>query len=351
MQDAHTWADYINVGMEHGCFDMTGLAAYMRGLVAGGPTASGHRTPTVIVEAVVNGTDEPNVRFSSWQFRQILARGVHGNPALPGGDRRRRARLRRGLPLPHQHRRRRPLPALPARPPARGPDRARPAAPRWPRRAAPAGPREARQGPESEAAAVWGVSGDEYVQRCDPWPLNPRGSCSWGSSWRAPRGGQLRGDPRRPRPRLRRDGPRRPQPLPGLPPDAPRPVSPEMAEAREDLRRLPQERGGLPLRANAETIGARIDEGCASSPAREETARAGRAHPGAPCRSSSCPAPVCFESVGACASEFTGGPKAAGAGVKERSGMGSAERRRRSRGGALARPGLGLAGTALPWAD
>jgi 4-hydroxy-2-oxoheptanedioate aldolase len=26
----------------------------------------------------VNGTDEANVRFNSWQFRQLLARGVHG---------------------------------------------------------------------------------------------------------------------------------------------------------------------------------------------------------------------------------------------------------------------------------
>src|SRR3984893_5670073 len=77
-KDARTWADYINVGMEHGAFDMTGLADYMRGLVEGGPTASGHRTPTVIVEAPVNGTDEANVRFNAWQFRQILARGVHG---------------------------------------------------------------------------------------------------------------------------------------------------------------------------------------------------------------------------------------------------------------------------------
>ena len=34
-EDAGTWADYINVGMEHGAFDMTGLAAYMRGLVDG----------------------------------------------------------------------------------------------------------------------------------------------------------------------------------------------------------------------------------------------------------------------------------------------------------------------------
>src|SRR5579883_1921785 len=57
-EDAGTWADYMNVGMEHGAFDMTGLAEYMRGMVDGGPTRSGHRTPTVIVEAPVNGTDE-----------------------------------------------------------------------------------------------------------------------------------------------------------------------------------------------------------------------------------------------------------------------------------------------------
>ena len=77
-EDAGTWADYINVGMEHGAFDMTGLADYMRGLADGGPTRSGHRTPAIIVEAPVNGTDEANVRFNAWQFRQILGRGVHG---------------------------------------------------------------------------------------------------------------------------------------------------------------------------------------------------------------------------------------------------------------------------------
>jgi len=77
-EDSGTWADYMNVGMEHGAFDMTGLAEYLRGMVDGGPTRSGHRTPTVIVEAPVNGTDEPNVRFNAWQFRQILGRGAHG---------------------------------------------------------------------------------------------------------------------------------------------------------------------------------------------------------------------------------------------------------------------------------
>src|SRR5918912_2516152 len=57
---------------------MADLAAYLQGLVDGGPTRSGHRTPTVVVEAPVNGTDEANVRFNAWQFRQILARGAHG---------------------------------------------------------------------------------------------------------------------------------------------------------------------------------------------------------------------------------------------------------------------------------
>src|SRR3954466_16108295 len=63
-EDAAIWADYINVGMEHGAFDMTALAAYMLGLADGGPTRSGHRTPTVIVEAPVNGIDENHVRTS-----------------------------------------------------------------------------------------------------------------------------------------------------------------------------------------------------------------------------------------------------------------------------------------------
>src|SRR5438105_1713470 len=77
-QDTHTWADYINVGMEHGAFDMAGLDKYMRGLVDGGPTGSGHRTPTVIVELPVDGSHELVVRYNAWQYRQILARGVHG---------------------------------------------------------------------------------------------------------------------------------------------------------------------------------------------------------------------------------------------------------------------------------
>ena len=74
----HTYADYINVGMEHGPFDMPGLEQFMNGLVAGGPTNSGHRTPTIVVEVPVDGASGDIVRANAWQFRQILARGVHG---------------------------------------------------------------------------------------------------------------------------------------------------------------------------------------------------------------------------------------------------------------------------------
>jgi 4-hydroxy-2-oxoheptanedioate aldolase len=81
--DSRTWADYINVGMEHGAFDMTGLEDYMRGLLDGGPTRSGHLTPTVIVEAPVNGTDGQNVAFNAWQFRQILAASTASCCARP----------------------------------------------------------------------------------------------------------------------------------------------------------------------------------------------------------------------------------------------------------------------------
>ena len=73
-EDATTWADYINVGMEHGAFDMADLHEYLTGLVDVGPTRSGHRTPAVIVEAPVEAVSEEIVRFNAWQFRQILAR-------------------------------------------------------------------------------------------------------------------------------------------------------------------------------------------------------------------------------------------------------------------------------------
>src|SRR5262249_6349840 len=78
VKDAQTYADYISYDMEYAPFDVKTLADYMRGLAQGGPTRSGHRTPTVIVNVPVNGIDEASVRANAWMFQQVLATGVHG---------------------------------------------------------------------------------------------------------------------------------------------------------------------------------------------------------------------------------------------------------------------------------
>src|SRR5258708_37471325 len=75
---AKTWADYITYEMEHGPYDVTRLLEFIRGLVTGGPTASGHRTPAVIVTLPATGADELSVRGNSWIVSQVLAYGIHG---------------------------------------------------------------------------------------------------------------------------------------------------------------------------------------------------------------------------------------------------------------------------------
>lgn len=146
-KDAQTYADYISYDMEHAPFDVKGLAEYMKGLVAGGPTRSGHRTPAVIVNVPVNGTDEATVRANAWMFQQVLATGVHGilltHADTPGAVRAFVEAVR--FPIHEQgvgH-----------------------------------GISEGRRGAHGTptAAQIWGVSNEEYVQKADPWPLNPNG--------------------------------------------------------------------------------------------------------------------------------------------------------------------------------
>ncbi len=185
-KDANTWADYINVGMEHGCFDMTGLAEYMRGLVDGGPGASGHRTPAVIVEAPVNGIDEAHVRYAAWQFRQILGRGVHGILLCQAETIDAVRAFVEACRYPHQ---------------LQGVDSAIPSAlDRM--RGAPGGTRGAGakdgrvllgigtrgRGSELTASVIWGISQQDYMQRCDPWPLNPEGELLLGVKLESPEG-------------------------------------------------------------------------------------------------------------------------------------------------------------------
>jgi 4-hydroxy-2-oxoheptanedioate aldolase len=147
VKDAQTWADYISYDMEHAPFDVKGLAEYMKGLVKGGPTKSGHRTPAVIVNVPVNGTDEATVRANAWMFQQVLATGVHGillcHADTPGAVRAFVEAVR--LPTHKQ-----------------GVDH---------------GISEGRRGVHGAptAARIWGVSEDEYLEKADAWPLNPNG--------------------------------------------------------------------------------------------------------------------------------------------------------------------------------
>jgi 4-hydroxy-2-oxoheptanedioate aldolase len=164
--DADTWADYINIGMEHGAFDMAGLAEYMRGLVDGGPTRSGHRAPTVIVEAPVNGTDADNVRYNAWQFRQILGRGVHGVLLCQAESADAVRAFVEACRYPHQ--------SIGVDPSIPSPiARMRGAMRKMAGGGLGLGTRG--RGSESTAAPIWGISPEEYLVRCDPWPLNPAG--------------------------------------------------------------------------------------------------------------------------------------------------------------------------------
>jgi len=146
-KDAQIYADYISYDMEHAPFDVKGLADYMRGLVAGGPTKSGHRTPAVIVNVPVNGTDEAAVRANAWMFQQVLATGVHG------------------IMLTHAD--------------SPGAVRAFVEAVRFPihKQGVDKGINEGRRGAHGTptAAQIWGVSNEEYLDKADVWPLNPNG--------------------------------------------------------------------------------------------------------------------------------------------------------------------------------
>jgi 4-hydroxy-2-oxoheptanedioate aldolase len=144
---AQTWADYVNYEMEHGPFNVTELREFMRGLVDGGPTKSGHRTPAVVVTLPMDGVDEAGIRASSWVLKQILASGVHG------------------LLLCHAE--------------SHGAVRAFVECCRYPFNATGvgAGLEVGRRGGggQQHAAQIWGLEVRDYLAKADPWPLNPAG--------------------------------------------------------------------------------------------------------------------------------------------------------------------------------
>ncbi len=142
---AQTWADYITYNLEHSPFNMTDLLAFMQGLVDGGPTKSGHRTPAVVAVLPVGGINELVMWGSYWMVEQVLGAGVHG------------------VLLVH----------------ARSPDAVRVLvqAARYPHAPKADGIDEGLRGSGGQgfAARIWGVSAADYQRLADPWPLNPNG--------------------------------------------------------------------------------------------------------------------------------------------------------------------------------
>jgi 4-hydroxy-2-oxoheptanedioate aldolase len=271
-KDAQVWADYINVGMEHGSFDMAGLAEYMRGLVEGGPTRSGHRTPSIVVEAPVNGTDAANVRFNAWQFRQILGRGVHGVLLCQAESADAVRAFVESCRYPHH---------------LDGVDAAIPS-PLARMRGAPRAATGGRlglgtrgRGSEATAAPIWGISAEEYLERCDPWPLNPEGELLLGVKLESPEG-VANCDAILAVPGLgfAEMGPGDLGLALGYPAVPREPYPPEMREARERVFAASRRnRVAFLETAGPENIVAKLDEGVrVIAGHREETATIGRAH-------------------------------------------------------------------------
>jgi 4-hydroxy-2-oxoheptanedioate aldolase len=150
LEEAKTWADYLTLELEHHPFAPAALLAFMRGLVDGGATRSGHRTPAVIVTLPLDGTDEQAVRAGAWMIKQTLAVGVHG------------------LLLCHAE--------------TPGAIRAFVEAARYPFHASAdrLGVGRRGSGGQELAAGLWGLSPLEYLDRADVWPLNPDGELMLG---------------------------------------------------------------------------------------------------------------------------------------------------------------------------
>jgi 4-hydroxy-2-oxoheptanedioate aldolase len=270
--DAGTWADYINVGMEHGAFDMAGLEAYMRGLVDGGPTRSGHRTPTVVVELPVGGMVADHVRANAWQVRQILARGVHGLLLCQAETPEAVRAFVEAARYPHNTLGTDPdLPTPLAR--LEGAVAGTPAV------GLSVGLRG--RGAESTAAPIWGLEPVDYMARCDPWPLNPAGELLLGVKIESPEGvARCEAILAVPGLGFAELGPGDLGLSLGHPATPRWPYTPEMRRARERVFAACRA-NGLPFLEGCgpEDIAARLDEGVrVVAGGREETARVGRAH-------------------------------------------------------------------------
>ena len=152
---ANTKADYITYEMEHGALDFHELREFMRGLKEVG-TRTGHPIVPVIVTLPIQGTADA-VRANAWMIQQALAAGAHGILLCN----------------------------------AESPEAAKimVEASRYPFAPVVPGLNQGFRGngSQSYAAKIWGLTPQEYLQRAEPWPLNPDGEIILGVKIENPR--------------------------------------------------------------------------------------------------------------------------------------------------------------------
>jgi 4-hydroxy-2-oxoheptanedioate aldolase len=152
---ATTKADYITYEMEHGALDFHELREFMRGLKEVG-TRTGHPTVPVIVTLPIQGTADV-VRANAWMIQQALAAGVHGI-LLCNAESPEAAKI-----MVEASR----YPFAPVAPGLNQGFRG--------------------HGSQSYASKIWGLTPQEYLQRAEPWPLNPDGEIILGVKIENPR--------------------------------------------------------------------------------------------------------------------------------------------------------------------
>jgi 4-hydroxy-2-oxoheptanedioate aldolase len=142
---AGTYADAVGYNVEQAPFNAGDLRAFIQGLIDGGPTASGHRTPAVIVTLPIVGFDEATVRANHWMVEQSLAAGAHGVFLVHAKN---AGAVRAFVEAARYHM----YPQVPG-----------------------LGQGFRGTGGQGLAGQMWGISGAEYIQKADLWPLNPDG--------------------------------------------------------------------------------------------------------------------------------------------------------------------------------
>ena len=139
------------------------------------------------------------------------------------------------------------------------------------------------RGSEATAAPIWGISPEEYLEQCDPWPLNPKGELMLGVKLESPEGvANCEEILAVPGLAFAEMGPGDLGLALGYPAVPREPYPPEMREARERVfAACRKNRVAFLETATPENIVAKLDEGVrVIAGHREETAIIGRAHQG-----------------------------------------------------------------------